>query len=74
MKSKEHIDDVLSALMKSASNRTKNSLLIINEVCQGQVKIGSTDFRLSTIGALSKDAGGPSNGTIRNKRERYIAH
>jgi len=60
--------DALLELLKSKANaRKQHSLDIIYSVCKDQVERGSRDFSIATIGKISREQGGPSPQTIRNK-------
>jgi hypothetical protein len=64
--SKVSPDEVLDALKRDATTRTRNSLDIIYAICREQADAGSRDFSVATIGRLSSRRGGPVTQTIRN--------
>lgn len=68
MKNNISPNELFAELFESVSdNRRKRSLEIINNICKEQHERGSKDFSIPTIGRLSKDIGGPTARTIRNK-------
>jgi hypothetical protein len=67
-------EDVLSALQRDATKRTRQSLDLINTLCKEQYEAGNLDFSVATIGRLSAARGGPSTQAIRNATgEHYRA-
>jgi len=67
-------EDVLAALQRDATKRTRESLELIHTLCKEQYKAGNLDFSVATIGRLSMARGGPSTGAIRNATgEHYRA-
>jgi len=59
-------DDVLAALQRDATKRTRNSLDIIHAICAEQNTSGNRDFSVATVGRLSSSRGGPATQAIRN--------
>lgn len=58
---------VLEQLKSKASNRVKNSLDSIYQVCNEQLKRGLHEFGYATIARLGKGRGVPAAQSIRNK-------
>ncbi|QUI71431.1 gamma-mobile-trio protein GmtX [Pseudoalteromonas sp. M8] len=63
---------VLQELCASATTRTANALTVLNAVLEQQSKITPLDFSMATIGRLSKEQGGPSTQTIRNRTGKHF--
>ncbi len=59
-------EDVLTALQRDATSRTRQSLELIYTLCKEQYEAGNLDFSVATIGRLSAARGGPSTQAIRN--------
>lgn len=57
----------LAELCKHASPKKAQSLQLIYTICTEQATRGSRDYSIATIGALSRERGGPSSAAIRNK-------
>jgi hypothetical protein len=67
-------EDVLGALQRYATKRTRQSLELIHTLCKEQCEAGALDFSVATIGRLSAARGGPSTQAIRNATgEHYRA-
>lgn len=62
-----HPDEILAEILKSAGTRKSKSLAVIHATCREQFERGSKDFSIPTIARLAKPAGGPVEGSIRNK-------
>lgn len=60
-------EEMYEKLILQTSGRKAKSLAIIQEICREQVRRGSKDFTVATIGTLSKSEGGPATQSIRNK-------
>lgn len=52
---------------KAKSNKSTQSLKLINEICLEQLQSGEKNFSLANIGEISSQKGGPSTQAIRNK-------
>lgn len=62
------IKTIYKALREEAkSERTRNSLSIINDICIEQLQSKTKDFSIANIGALSEQKNGPKTQAIRNK-------
>lgn len=61
------IEVIYQDLIEGASDSIKSKLAILKEACESQVRGNSTDFSIATIGLISKEMGGISIQTIRNK-------
>jgi hypothetical protein len=67
-------EDVLAALQRDATKRTRQSLELVHALCKEQHDAGNLDFSVATIGRLSAARGGPSTQAIRNATgEHYRA-
>ncbi|ASD68864.1 alpha/beta hydrolase [Pseudoalteromonas piscicida] len=63
---------MLQELCTSATTRTTNALTVLNAVLEQQSRITPLDFSMATIGRLSKEQGGPSTQTIRNRTGKHF--
>ncbi|WP_203219215.1 gamma-mobile-trio protein GmtX [Pseudoalteromonas sp. S16_S37] len=54
------------------TTRTTNALTVLNAVLEQQSRITPLDFSMATIGRLSKELGGPSTQTIRNRTGKHF--
>ncbi|WP_158768210.1 gamma-mobile-trio protein GmtX [Paraglaciecola sp. L1A13] len=62
------IEDVYNTLLRETkSARVKQTLKIINQVCEEQLERGSKDFSISTISRVGGKLGVPQAQSIRNK-------
>ena len=59
-------EEVLVALQRDATKRTRSSLELIDAICREQHAGGNRDFSVATVGRLSSIRGGPSPQAIRN--------
>jgi hypothetical protein len=63
---------ILEELCANTTSRTETSLRILNELLKEQSKKQKVDFSIATIGKLSKELGGPSSQTIRNRTGKHF--
>ncbi|MGR5268048.1 gamma-mobile-trio protein GmtX [Vibrio astriarenae] len=63
---------VLEELCAEATMRTQSALKILNEVLQEQSQSEPLDFSIATVGRRSKQLGGPSTQTIRNRTGKHF--
>lgn len=61
------INETYDTLFESAPPSVQKNLEILKQACELQVKFKNYDFSIATIGRTSKELGGVSTQTIRNK-------
>lgn len=62
-----HPDDVLKTLKEGARPQKQRNLDVVHEVCAELHHLGSRDFSLATVGRMSEQRHGVSQGALYNK-------
>lgn len=63
---------ILEELCSTATTRTEVALRTLHQVLEKQSQIIPLDFSIATIGRLSREQGGPSTQTIRNRTGKHF--
>ncbi|PSB83896.1 gamma-mobile-trio protein GmtX [Photobacterium damselae] len=63
---------ILEELCENATKRTTEALQVLHKVLESQSQLQPLDFSIATIGHLSKEQGGPSTQTIRNRTGKHF--
>ncbi|HIF9059763.1 gamma-mobile-trio protein GmtX [Photobacterium damselae] len=63
---------IFEELCENATKRTIEALQILHKVLESQSQSKPLDFSIATVGRLSKEQGGPSTQTIRNRTGKHF--